>query len=130
MFKPSRLPVYVSILILLLLGALAPQCRRAGNDLNQRVEEYYGAIVSRDFGSAYDLEQQLVRDEVSRDQYIETARSNSAVLDSFIILSTITENRQAKVHMRLSLVIEGQNNKSEFYDVWVLEKSSWFHAPN
>jgi hypothetical protein len=115
---------------MLLLGALTMQCRQAGGNLEERVASYYNAIARRDYGPAYDLEQRLVRDDVSRDRYIETAAANPIALDSFAVVSTTRDDGRARVHIRLWFMIDGQKKESEFHDVWVREERNWFHAPN
>ena len=115
---------------MLFFGALTTQCRHAGGNLEGRVASYYNAIAHRDYGPAYDLEQRLVRDDVSRDQYMAAARANSVALDSFAVVSTTIDDARASVHIRLWFMIDGQEKTSEFHDIWVFEERNWFHAPN
>ena len=126
----NRARTSVSLSIALSICVFLGCSGRTEECLKKSIETYYSSIEESDFGIAYDLENSIVRESISRDQYIENAESRHVVIDSFAIGKVEVLKDRARVEMKLIYVLGEKSRESKFYDAWIIEDGKWRHAPN
>ena len=120
-------------LLLVLLSAMAiliTACAPNADSIEERVDEYYGALVDGDLVTAYELEHGLLRGAVSREEYAGSGDSAMPPVESFTVFGISVDGDRALVKLELRFVAGGKARTSTFNDAWVREAGQWYHAPN
>lgn len=118
------------LVLLSAMGILITACAPDADSLEERVDEYYGALVSRDLAVAYGLEHDLIRGAISQEEYVGSGDSAIPPVESFSVFGISVDSDRALVKLELRFVAGGKARTSTFNDAWVCEAGQWYHAPN